>query len=73
MVGIFESSVNVLLLVLSVMLPIYQLPEQLFADEPLIAPFTGLTMVNFALSGTVLVASFHMSLAASASSGWLRR
>jgi hypothetical protein len=63
-VGIAESSLNVLLLVLSIMLPIYQLPDRIFAGEAVTAPISGLRLANFALSGTILVASFHIHQAA---------
>ncbi len=59
-VGIAESSLNVLLLVLSIMLPVFQLP----AGEAVTAPISGLGLANFALSGTILVASFHLHQAA---------
>ncbi len=59
-VGLAESSLNILLLVLSVMLPIFQLPDRVFAGEPLPTPISGLTLANFVLSGGILVASFHV-------------
>jgi hypothetical protein len=59
-VGLAESSLNILLLILSIMLPILQLPDRVFAGEPIVAPFSGLTLANFLLSGTVLVAAFHV-------------
>ena len=62
--GIAESSLNVLLLVLSIMLPVFQLPDQLLAGEAVTAPISGLRLANFALSGTILVASFHLHQAA---------
>ena len=59
-VGLAESSLNILLLVLSVMLPIVQLPDRVFAGESLPEPLSGLTLANFMLSGSILVASFHV-------------
>ena len=59
-VGLAESSLNILLLVLSVMLPIAQLPDLVFAGESLPAPLSGLTLANFVLSGGILVVSFHV-------------
>ncbi|MEE8491173.1 MAG: hypothetical protein V3S60_05990 [Acidimicrobiia bacterium] len=60
-VGLAESSLNILLLVLSVMLPILQLPDRVFAGEGLLPqPISGLTLANFVLSGGILVASFHV-------------
>jgi hypothetical protein len=68
-VGIAESSLNVLLLVLSIMLPIFQLPDQFLAGEAVTAPISGLRLANFALSGTILVTSFHLHQAAILSRG----
>lgn len=62
-IGVFESSLNVLLLVLSVMLPLLELQEAVFTDEPWVAPFSAMSLGNFILSGTVLVASFHLHMA----------
>ena len=59
-VGVTESSLNVLLLVLSIMLPIWQLTETVFTDAPLVTPFSTVSIGNFILSGSVLVASFHL-------------
>ncbi len=62
--GVLESSVNILLLILAVMLPIFNLGESFAAgDDPGLA-FTGtsgLTVWNFLLSGTVLLLSFRRS------------
>lgn len=58
--GLAESSLNILLLILAIMLPILQLPDRVFAGEPMVAPLSGLTLANFILSGTVLVAAFHV-------------
>ena len=62
-IGIVESSLNVLLLVLSIMLPLLELQEAVFADEPWVVPFSAMSLGNFILSGTVLVASFHLHMA----------
>ena len=62
-VGILESSLNVLLLVLSVMLPLFELQETVFTDEPWVTPFSAMSLGNFILSGAVLVASFHLHMA----------
>jgi hypothetical protein len=45
-------------------LPVFQLPDQLLAGEAVTAPISGLRLANFALSGTILVASFHLHQAA---------
>ena len=60
-IGIGESSVNLLLLVLGVMLPIVQAPMVMLEGGTVEAGLDAVGLVNFALSGTVLVASFHWS------------
>ncbi len=60
-IGIGESSVNLLLLVLGVMLPIVQAPMVMLEGGTVDAGLDAAGLVNFALSGTVLVASFHWS------------
>ena len=57
--GIAESSVNLLLLLLSVMLPIYALPEAIAAGADVALPFGPARLANLLLSGTVLILSFH--------------
>lgn len=59
-VGLFESSLNLLMLVLSIMLPIFALSDQAFADEAFSVPFTPAMLGNVVLSGTILIASFHI-------------
>ena len=59
-VWLAESSLNILLLILSMMLPIIQLPDRVFAGESLPQPISGLTLANFVLSGGIMVASFHV-------------
>ena len=61
-VGMAESSLNVLLLVLSIMLPIWELTETVLTDAPFVVP--AVPLGNFILSGSVLVASFHLHHAA---------
>lgn len=56
--GMAESSTNLLLLCLSVLLPVWSLPDQVLAGgSPAVAGAPAL--VNVALSGTVLVVAFH--------------
>ena len=52
--GIFESATNLTLLVLSIMLPIYGLVDQV-ESGPLELGFTTWTFVNFAITGAVTV------------------
>lgn len=52
--GILETSVNLLLLVLSIMLPYWSLLDQV-ETGPLTLPFTPWTFINFGLTGLVLV------------------
>jgi len=60
-VGMLESVVNLFLLMLAVLLPIWSLPDALLAGDPLPHPLGALALVNVALSGSVLVASFRRS------------
>ena len=59
-VGLFESSVNLTMLVLSIMLPIFALSDRVFTDEALSLPFTPAMLGNVVISGTALIASFHI-------------
>lgn len=58
-VGMGESAVNILLLVLAVMVPIWSLPDALMANAPLVGPFDKVSLINFVISGTVLVVGFY--------------
>lgn len=60
-VGMVESVVNLFLLILSVLLPIWSLPDALLAGDPLPHPLGALALVNVALSGGIMVTSFHRS------------
>ncbi len=72
-VGMLESVVNLFLLMLAVLLPIWSLPDALAAGGELPAPLTGLALGNVALSGTVLALSFqrYRRAALGARSRWL--
>lgn len=59
LVGLCESSLNILLLVLGALLPLYRLPEQILADEVVTNPITSTRIINFCLSGLILVISFR--------------
>ena len=64
LVGVVESAVNVLLLVLGVMLPVIQAPGRLLVGEPVVGLFTRDTFVNFCLTGGMLAVSFHRNVMA---------
>ena len=57
--GIFESAGNILLLILAVMLPIWNLPDAIVSGAELVNPFTRVSLANLVLSGSALVVSFH--------------
>jgi hypothetical protein len=65
-VGIAESSVNLLLLFIGILLPIWSLPDQLLTGAPVDTGFSTIKVVNALLSGTALVVSFHRHQAAAA-------
>ena len=71
LLGLFETSVNLLLLVLSIMLPYWSLIDQV-ESGPLTLPFTPWTFVNFGLTGAVLVIMLHKHRDA-LSGPWTRR
>lgn len=64
-VGLAESSVNILLLVLSFMLPYYALIGNFTGEQG--APFTGTRVLNFLISGFMWVKVFYGSMPESGS------
>jgi hypothetical protein len=72
--GIVESATNLTLLFLSILLPIWSLPDAVASGAPLAAGLTPLALVNAVLSGTVMIASFQRSRAAAEQEvrGWWR-
>jgi hypothetical protein len=58
-VGVLESSVNLFLLLYSVMAPIYALPDAITGGGEVALPFGPGRLVNLMLTGTVLIMSFH--------------
>ena len=58
-VGLAESSANLLLLILSVLLPIFTLPTRVAEGAEVSLPFGPAMLINFFLSGTLLVISFY--------------
>lgn len=68
-VGMAESSVNLLLLILSVMMPIWDLPSQVLADEPVGGVLTSAQLWNVAIAGSMAILSFHRHRRAVATPG----
>jgi hypothetical protein len=58
-IGLAESSVSLLLLVLSVLLPIFTLPSRVAEGGDLAVPFGPTQLINVFLSGSMLVISFY--------------
>jgi hypothetical protein len=58
-IGLAESSVSLLLLVLSVLLPIFTLPSRVAEGGDLSVPFGPTRLINVFLSGSILVISFY--------------
>ena len=58
-VGLAESALNILMLVLSVMIPIVTLPRQVMAGEAVTHPFSVLFFVNFLISACVFLSIFY--------------
>lgn len=57
--GLAESSVNILLLLLSVMLPIFKLAENLDAINSF--SFGLQEIIHFLIAGSILILSFHLN------------
>lgn len=62
-VGMGETAFNILLLVLAIMIPIWNLPDALLANEPLVGPFDTIPLTNFGLSGSILLVGYYRSQA----------
>lgn len=61
-VGLGESALNLFLLMLSILLPIWQLQDAMLeGGGGITAPMTGGRVINVMLSGTMLVVSFQRS------------
>ena len=63
-VGMLESVSNLTLLFVSILLPIWSLPDAFLSGAPLEGGLEGLALGNAVLSGTALIVSFHRSRAA---------
>jgi len=57
--GLGESSVNILLLILSVMIPIFNLPAQVMSGEAISQPFGAMFFINFVISSVVFLYIFY--------------
>lgn len=58
-IGLAESSVNLLLLLLSVLLPIFTLPARVAEGAEVSLPFGPAQLINVCLSGFILLISFY--------------
>lgn len=70
-VGMAESAVNLFLLLLSVLLPIWQLDPSLLGGESTLSLASPARLINVMLSGGMLIVSFQRNQAALAKR-WLR-
>ena len=60
-IGVAESSVNILVLMLGIIVPYYGMAEQVMSDRPVSNPVTAEHVVNFLISGFVWVSVFYRS------------
>ena len=65
-VGMLESSANLLLLLLGILLPIWSLPDAVAAGGSLQAGLDGMSAANALLVGGMLVLAFHRNRLAAA-------
>lgn len=72
-VGMAESSVNLFLLLLGILLPLWSLPEALLAGGPLQAGLGPLAAANALVAGTALVVSFHRNQRAALGRGGITK
>ena len=68
-VGIGESATNLLLLMLSILLPIWNMPDAILSGGPLEGPFDQMSLINVVVSGSVLLYGFYRYEAAALSGG----
>jgi len=57
--GLVECTLNIVLLVLSIMIPVISLPARVFAGEAICLPFTTTFFVNFLISTVFFLYAFY--------------
>jgi len=62
-VGMGESSASLLLLLLSILLPIWAMPDAVMSGGEIALPYDMASLGNALICGTALVAAFHRSRA----------
>ena len=60
-VAMAESAANLFLLVLAVLLPVWDAAARMTPGEPVAGPFDEVGLVNFVVSGSVLLITFYRS------------
>ncbi len=73
LIGLTDSSINLLLLILSIMLPIWGMTELVFTDRPVPALVPPARMWNFALAAPMVVISIKLNEHALSNRIWRRR
>ena len=68
--GMAESSVNLLFLLLSILLPIWNLPDVVLSGGSVEGLLDGTRLVNVALSGSVLIYGFYRHQASAGPGPW---
>lgn len=58
-VGMGESATNLFMLLLSILLPIWNMPDAILSGAPIEGPFDQMSLINVVLSGSMLVYGFH--------------
>jgi hypothetical protein len=61
LVGMGESAANLLLLILSIMLPIWGVADRVLADEPVMGAPTAAQLLNFVLAGGMAIIAFKQN------------
>ena len=62
-IGMGESAFNILLLILAIMVPVWDLTDAALANQPLVSPFDNISIANFLLSASMLTVAFYTSQA----------
>jgi hypothetical protein len=66
-VGMGESATNLFLLMLSILLPIWSMPDAILSGAPLEGPFDQTSLMNVVLSGSVLLYAYYRNQTAALS------